>query len=191
MSSEDLTGYSDADLWRLVRLNHMSAFDEIYRRYCPKLYKAAYKVLKNHQASEDILQEVFTHLWIKRKDTQITCLSSYLYGMVRNQVFKHLRDGHMASKHLERISRITFVEQTEEMINFNELQQMYSKSVAGLPERCREVFQLSRQQHLSTKEIARQLEISPKTVEHQISKALKLLRVAFKETVLLAILFFS
>lgn len=190
MSLEDLSGHSDADLWQLIRLNNFRAFDEVYHRYWPKLYLSAYKVTKDHEASEDIIQEVFTHLWMKRKDTVITYLSSYLYGMARNQVFKYLRDGKIARKHLDRINHISFVEQTEQVVNFNELQEMYSKTVAGLPERCREIFQLSRDEHLSTKEIATLLQISSKTVEHQISKALKLLRVALRETILLVFLLF-
>lgn len=190
MALEGLSGYSDADLWQLVSLNNFRAFDEIYHRYWSKLYVSAYKVTKNQAASEDIIQEVFTQLWIKRKDTQIDGLSSYLYGMVRNQVFNFLRDGNIARKHLDRISHISFVERTEQAVNFNELQEMYSKTVADLPIRCREIFQLSRNEHLSNKEIARRLEISPKTVEHQISKALKLLRIALSEVMLLVLLFF-
>lgn len=190
MALEDFSGYSDADLWQLVRCNNFRAFDELYHRYWSKLYLSAYKVTKDHEASEDIIQEVFTQLWMKRKNTVIACLSSYLYGMVRNQVFKCLRGGNIAKAHLDRKHQICFVEYTEQAVNFNELQEMYSKSVAGLPARCREIFQLSRNEHLSIKEIASRLDISPKTVEHQVSKALKLLRVALNEIILLMILLF-
>ncbi len=184
MALEDFSGYTDADLWQLARQNHFRAFNELYYRYWSKMYLSAYKVIKNHEASEDMIQEVFTQLWMKRKDTVIVCLSSYLYGMVRNQVFKSLRDGNMVRKHLDRISHISFVEQTEQAVNFNELQEMYTKTVADLPVRCREVFQLSRNENLSTKEIATRLAISPKTVEHQITKALKMLRIALKQPAL-------
>lgn len=77
------------------------------------------------------------------------------------------------------------------MVNFNLLQEIYHKTVDALPERCREVFKLSRNEDLSVKEIAKRLEISPKTVENQMTKALKHLRLALKETVLLALFFLS
>lgn len=191
MALEDFSGYTDASLWQMVRHHNFRAFDELYQRYWSKLYFSAYKVIKNQQASEDIIQEVFTQLWMKRKETSITSMSSYLYGMVRNQVFNYLRNGNIARGHLDRIHQVSFVEQTEQTVHFNETQEIYLKSVASLPTRCREVFQLSRNEHLSNKEIAARLNISPKTVEHQISKALKLLRIALNETILLMILFFS
>ncbi len=191
MSPEDFSTYSDADLWKLVRLSNFQAFDEIYDRYWSKMYYAAYKVIKNHGASEDIVQEVFTDLWMKRKDTLISCLSAYLYGMVRNQVFNYLRSNNISKTHLERMNHISFVEQTEQIVNFNQLQESYNKSVNTLPERCREVFKLSRNENLSIKEIAQRLDISPKTVENQITKALKYLRLALKESALLAIFFLS
>ncbi len=184
MALKDFSGHKDGDLWQQTRCSNIPAFNELYNRYWSKMYLSAYKVLKDHEASEDMIQEVFTQLWMKRKDTDIACLSAYLYGMVRNQVFKFLRDGNIARKHLDRISHITFAEQTEQAVNFNELQEMYSKTVAGLPARCQEVFQLSRNENLSTKEIATRLDISPKTVEHQITKALKLLRIALHQTAL-------
>lgn len=191
MALEEFTGYDDTDLWQLVRLNNFRAFDEVYCRYWSKMYHSAYKVLKNHEASEDIIQEVFANLWVKRKDTAIASLSSYLYGMVRFQVFNYLRDGNLSKAHLERVNQISVVEHTEQVVNFNQLQEVYNKSIAALPERCREVFQLSRHENLSTKEIAIRLHISPKTVENQITKALKLLRIALKEAVLFALLLFS
>ncbi|WPP50771.1 RNA polymerase sigma-70 factor [Catalinimonas niigatensis] len=191
MKSEGLSEHSDGKLWDLVRQNDRVAFEEIYRRYWSKIYYAAYKVLKEQEISSDLTQEVFTQLWLKREATEISSISSYLYGMIRNQVFKSLRDGKIAQFHLDRIHQITFVNQTEETVNLHQLQEIYEASLATLPARCREVFHLSRNEHMSVKEIALQMEISPKTVENQITKALKLLRVAFREVVMLGLLFFS
>jgi len=188
MAIENFTEYTDSDLWEQVRGNNYKAFDELYRRHWPKLYRAAYKVLKDQQASEDIIQEVFANLWLKRKTTLINSLSSYLYGMVRNQVFKNLRNQKVSREHLDTIQQIVFVEQTEQTVNYAQLLKLYHESVAGLPPRCREVFQLSRNEYLSIKEIASRLDISPKTVENQISKALKVLRVALHEIILLVAL---
>ncbi len=191
MKLKGVSEYSDGGLWDLVRQNCQEAFEEIYRRYWSKIYFAAYKILKEHEVASDITQEVFTNLWLKRDTAEINNLSSYLYGMVRNMVLKNLRDGKIAQSHLDRMNHVTFVNQTEETVNLNQLQDIYAASMAALPERCREVFHLSRHENLSVKEIALQMSISPKTVENQITKALKLLRVAFSEVVLLAFILLS
>jgi RNA polymerase sigma-70 factor (ECF subfamily) len=188
---EDWSKYSDAELWEFIKCNRSQAFDEICHRYWSKLYHAAYKVLQDHEASSDIIQEVLADLWMKRKDALISSLPAYLHGMVRNQVFNSLRNHKISQRHLDRMNHVVFVEQTEQMVNFNQLQEIYDKSVNALPERCREVFKLSRHEDLSIKEIAQRLDISPKTVENQMTKALKYLRLALKETVLLALLFLS
>ena len=179
--------YSDSDLWQRVEQNNRSAFDEIYRRYWQKVHTEANKVLRDREASSDITQEVFINLWDKRTTTAVDCLSAYLYGMTRNQVFKHLRRGKIAQMHLTRITRIIALNHTEQMVDFHQLQEQYTSGVADLPDRCREVFCLSRDEHLSTKEIAIRLRISPKTVENQITKALKHLRAILQVSDLLVI----
>lgn len=184
---KDLKEHSDADLWSLVEKNSHRAFDEIYRRYWQKVYSEANKVLRDPEVSSDITQEVFINIWDKRSNTTIANIPSYLYGMTRNQVFKHLRNGKIAQMHLSRINQIVSLNQTEQMVNYHQLREMYASSLSGLPERCREVFQLSRDEHLSTKEIATRLQISPKTVENQITKALKYLRAVLQAANLIVI----
>ena len=177
---EALLKHSDANLLRLIEQGSHRAFDEIYRRYWQKVYTEAHKVVRDPDASSDITQEVFINLWEKRATTSIACLSAYLYGTTRNQVFKYLRNGKIAQTHLAKITKITASNHTEQTVNFHQLQEMYSARLADLPERCREVFHLSRNEQLSTKEIATRLQISPKTVENQITKALKYLRAVLQ-----------
>lgn len=188
MRLKNFSTYTDEELWELISLNNWDAFDEIYQRYWKKIYHAAFKILKNHENSSDVTQEVFVDLWSKRESKDITSFSSYLYGMIRHKVFKFLRDGNISSKHLERINQITFVNQTEQIVNFEQAKAVYEQSVTALPCRCKEVFLLSREDHLSVKEIAARLGISPKTVENQITKALKHLRIAMREIALLAVI---
>lgn len=188
---EDFTKHSDTELWELITQNSHCAFDEIYRRYGQKVYYAANRVLHDTEVSGDLTQEVFVDLWTKRNTKAITCLSSYLYGMTRNQVFKYLRRGKIAQSHLSRITQIASGNYTEQMVDLSQLEEMYSVGVADLPERCREVFQLSRNEYLSTQEIAVRLCISPKTVENQMTKALKHLRTVLQvTTALVTILLF-
>ena len=150
---------------------------------------SAYNLLGDKETCRDILQDVFADLWSKRKSTFIDALSGYLKVAVRNRVFRHLRNGAITRKHLDRLEKIAFVDATEQMVNFNLMKQKYEASVALLPEKCREVFLLSRVENLSIKEIAARLAISPKTVEAQISKALRHLRNTIGDSAVIVLVF--
>lgn len=167
---------SDKELWNLIRINDREAFETIYHRYWEGLMVSAFSVLEDKEVCQDILQDVFADLWIKRRTTFIDNIPAYLKVTVRNNVFKHMRSGYISQKHLDSLEKISFVDATEEAVNFNQLKEQYEKSVEELPERCREVFRLSRVENLTVKEIAAKLNISPKTVENQITKALSHLR---------------
>lgn len=151
---------------------------------------AAYRVLEDREVCRDILQDVFTDLWLRRHTTFIENIGAYLKIAVRNKVFKQLRKGYISQKHLNSLDKIIFVDATEEMVNYNQVKELYERSVAELPERCRKVFIMSRTENLSVKEIAALLDISPKTVENHISKALSHLRNSFGESLILFIVLF-
>lgn len=177
---------SDKELWNLIRVNDRRAFEMVYERHWSRLIVSAYQVLEDREVARDIVQDVFTELWMRRKTTFIDTLPSYLTVAVRNKVFKHMRRGYISKKHLDTLERISFVDATEEMVNYNQMKERYEQSLAQLPDRCREVFELSRMENLPVKEIAIRLNISPKTVENQITKALK----HFRATLGAPILFF-
>jgi len=136
---------------------------------------STYSVLDDREVCRDIIQDVFMDLWLRRRTTFIDNLPAYLKVATRNKVFKHLRRGYITQKHLDSLEKISFSDATEEMVNFNELAEIFEKKVTELPERCKEVFRLSRIENLSNKQIAEKLDISTKTVENQITKALKYL----------------
>ncbi|MDN5205696.1 RNA polymerase sigma-70 factor [Fulvivirgaceae bacterium BMA10] len=176
MEERDFGTYEDQELLNLMKLNNKGAFDEIYKRHWSSLLISAYNILKDKDACKDIVQDVFSELYIRRATICISSLTPYLKVAVRNRIFKYLKRGNLAQHHLETLEKVTFVYTTEQMINFNQLKEQYKKGLEALPDRCREVFLLSRNENLSTKEIAVRLNISPKTVENQITKALKYLR---------------
>lgn len=186
----DLTNYNDHELWSLVRLNDRGAFNVIYERHWSILMISAYNVLQDKEVCKDIIQDVFSDLWIRRKTLFITSLRPYLKVAVRNQVFKHLRRGYLTREHLKSLDKMLFVDATEQMVNYNQMKELYEESVSTLPEKCREVFLLSRAENLAVNEIARKLGISPKTVENQITKALKHLRNNMGEILILFVIFF-
>ena len=185
---QDLSGYSDQELLTLMKADNRSAFTEIYSRHWSKLMLSAYQVLKDKEICKDIIQDVFTDLYTRRKKLLISSLPAYLKVAVRNRVFQYLRNENVQQVHLDVLEKVSFVHATEQMVNYNQLNELYERSVNKLPEKCREVFLLSRVENLSLKEIAERLDISPKTVENQITKALKYLRKAMDEVKVLMIL---
>lgn len=186
----EYTFHSDKELWNLVRVNDRVAFEVLYKRHWSSLLVSAYHVLEDKEVCRDIIQDVFTDLWVRRRTTFIDSLSPYLKVSVRNRVFKHIRSGYISQKHLDSLDKISYADATEEMVNFQQTKELFEQSVAELPERCREVFRMSRMENCSVKEIAEKLQISPKTVENQMTKALKHLRAALGETLLVFITVF-
>ena len=176
VEERDFSTYEDHELLNFMKLNNKGAFEEIYKRYWSFLLISAYNILKDKDACKDIVQDVFSNLYLRRTTICISSLSSYLKVAVRNRVFKYLQRGYLTRHHLRTLESVSFVNTTEQMVNFNQLKEQYKKEVEALPDKCREVFLLSRNENLSTKEIAVRLNISPKTVENQITKALKYLR---------------
>jgi len=166
----------DNELLGRLKNDDRFAFDVIYTKYWSKLYLAAYNILRNRQISEDIIQEIFVGLWLKRSTSRIDNLNNYLFTAVRYQVFKSIRDGKGRVDLFEQIEQLSTDCEVESILFEKEITKRLDESIALLPEKCREIFILSRKQHLSVKEIAEQLHISPKTIENQIGIALRRLR---------------
>jgi RNA polymerase sigma-70 factor (family 1) len=191
MRSEKYSGLDDGDLVALISHDNSAAFEEVYSRYWQILVKTAYNVTQDKEVCHDCVQEIFVSLWAKRDQLEIRDLDRYLFRAVRLKVFEHLRNGNISQKHLDRMSFIVSSNNTEELINSKELKKELDLSLARLPERCKEVFELSRFETLSNKEIARRLNISLKTVEGHITKALKQLHLDLGELVVLLFIYTS
>jgi RNA polymerase sigma-19 factor, ECF subfamily len=174
--SEEYSGLSDRELLALISQDNHRAFEEVYKRYWEVLVKTAYNVTQDKEVCFDCVQEIFVSLWEKRRQIEIRDLSRYLFRAARLKVFEHLRNGNIAQKHLDRMSFIVSSNNIEQITNRNELKMELDLSLSKLPERCKKVFELSRFEHLSNAEISDQLNISAKTVEGHITKALKQLR---------------
>ena len=187
----DLSNHTDRELWNRVRLNDKQAFEELYNRHWKSLFISAHALISDHEAARDIIQEVFTELWVKRRSTFIDSFSAYLKSTVRNKVFKQLRHGKVAQKHLDTLDKIAYADATEEMVNLNIARAQYEEALRQLPEKCREVFVLKREENLSTKAVAKKLGISVKTVENQMTKAVKHLRKSLKNLSVMLLIFFT
>ena len=176
----NITDLSDYELLQSVKLEDKASFEQIYKKYWSKLYIYAFNVLKEREICEDIVQEIFVDLWTKRHNVQITDLNSYLYQSVRFQIFNHFRKSKYKKQLLMKFD--LFVEQyaIEELYEEKELQDEINHIISKLPEQRRRIYQMSRRDGLSNKEISENLNISLQTVRNQISTSLKFIRKSLK-----------
>ncbi len=182
--------YSEETLMKLIcQCDEELAFRELYRRHARLLVHIAIRKTGLKSIAEDLVQETFVKFWLGRNKFDIQKnIQAYLNGMLKNSIINYF--------HQEQKKRTTtFLDDeevldndTSEYLEFNNLHEFYEQSLLKLPQKCREVFILSRKGY-SLKEIAASMDISEKTVEAHISKALKILRVEMKDYIAFAVLF--
>ncbi|MDR0659592.1 MAG: RNA polymerase sigma-70 factor [Prevotellaceae bacterium] len=171
--------------------NH-AIYKQLFTTWYEPLCYYAFSILHNMDESEDIVQKMFCKLWDQRKETNIkTSIKSYLYRTVHNSCINKLKQTKIRAEHnqLYTYSKSEAVINSDNNVEYSELQQQISRAIEKLPPKCREVFELSRLQQLSYAEIAEKLDISFNTVENHIAKALKLLRIDLKEFLAILLIF--
>lgn len=178
--------YSETDLLKDLKNGNEKAMRAIYDMYWENLFRSSYSVLEDEDICRDVVQEIFIDLWVRRSKLNIENLRAFLYQAVRNRVAKHIRKIKLKEKHKIAIKNL-YVKETgaDTMYEFKELNQSIQLSLNRLPERCHEVFLLSRYEYKSNSEIAEKLNISKRTVETHISKAIKHLRSTLTSFVLM------
>lgn len=175
---QNLNILQDEELLQLLKQEQMAAFEEIYNRYWDKLYAAAYKRLQSKEVSEELVQDLFTSLWVNRNTLNIhTSVAGYLFTSVRYLVLGQIQKEMVRANYKESLSLNRVDNSTEETVLLNDLVANLNVAVDQLPVKCKSVFELSRKEYKSNKEIAAELGISEKTVENQLNKALKRLRL--------------
>lgn len=173
----------DLLLLNQIRLGNSSAFSQFFKKHWAGLYLYAYNILRSKDSCEDIIQNVFIDFWQKVKREDIHYPKAYLYKAVKFQVLNHIRNNSIHQRHLDRFKNFCSVQNLEDEIIFRELDELIVETTKKLPDRCREIFELSRVHNLTNKEIAIKLNISNQTVKNQISTALQLLRKTLQETI--------
>lgn len=177
MSHTGIQLWPDDELLELMRQGDRSAFEKIYNKYWSKIYISAYNLLRDRQTCEDLVQEVLVNLWVRRENLEVKNLNAFLYTAIRYKVFKVIRSGKVREDLFNEIETLIIPDNdTENSIAENDFNRFLEDCIATLPPKCREIFILSRKEQLSTKEIAERLGISAKTVENQITIALRKLR---------------
>lgn len=169
----------DQSLLRQIGQGNKSSFNELYEKYWEMVYTKAYTRLKDSDQAKDIVQEIFTHIWIKRETCQINNLPAYLNIAVRNKVFKLVakqNHSHSFFSILENMSEVHYHPDA------NVLTKEFFKSlellVNALPPKKQMIFRLRFEEDLSTKDIAGHLRLSRKTIQNQLGKMIEQLRVS-------------
>lgn len=169
-------------------------FEALFRKEFRPMVFFALRYVKDPDVAEEITQEVFLGLWEKRATIDpAKPVRSYLGTAVRNRSLNYLRDNKKFSRDLleqEGLLRDDGYEQTDR-IGTAELKERIREATAELPEKCREIFLLSREENLKYHEIAQRQQISIKTVETQMSKALSHFRTRLAEFIPVILLFFG
>jgi RNA polymerase sigma-70 factor, ECF subfamily len=174
----------DNQLFETLKAGDITAFEMLFRTYYQPLCHYAYTYVQDHDDAEEIVQSTFLQVWEKKETLEIrTGVKPYLYAMVRNaclNVIKHekVKQQHVA---MEMAMGERSVESVTRTVIASELEAKIYRAMEALPEQCRLVFKLSRFEELKYAEIAAQLDISIKTVENHMGKALKIMREQLKD----------
>ena len=174
--------YSEKCLLDFLKKGEFAAFEEIYHRYWKRLYYASYRRVQSREISEELIQDIFTSLWEKRESLAIEDLSSYLLAAVKYKVINHFHRELSRKVYLETqtVPDKDVINSTEEMVLHEDLNQALNREIEKLPAKRQKIFRLYRQENLSMKQVASELGISEKTVENQLNRAFKVLKLSLK-----------
>jgi RNA polymerase sigma-70 factor, ECF subfamily len=189
---KDLILYSDEKLMQEIKADNMFAFDLLYKKYCKRVYKFGYSILKSPEESENLMQDVFLSLWENRhKVEKDSSIKSYVFTITYNAAISIIRKKARESQFIEYLKSLQEI--TEEPVNvkleYNELTTKLDEIINALPQRQKEVYLLHRVEGQKYNEIAERLNISVKTIETHMSRALETIREKLGNYSLMAILF--
>jgi RNA polymerase sigma-70 factor (ECF subfamily) len=162
-----------------IKNGDIKSFESFFRQFYQPLCEYASSLVKDYDLSEELVQDVFFQIWKKRADIKIqTTLQGYLYQSVKNECLQHIRHKAVEKKYAEKVQKDfnhTEYFPTDELV-VNEISDKINSTLESLPDKCKEIFKLSRFEGLKYSEIAEKLSVSVKTVESYMGKALKIFR---------------
>lgn len=179
--------FTDEKLIELLKSGKEKAFDELYFRYRDILVRFVYLKMKSVPISEEIVQEVFTTIWERRKIIVIhKSFAAYIYTSVRYMTLDYIKNHIITDQYIQEVLDKNTVSYgshnaTEDFIYYEELQKAVDEASMLLPKKSKEVFILSRIKNYTNKEIAEELNISIETVKYHITYSLKFMRTYLGE----------
>ena len=175
---------NDNEIIRRIRQGDKKEFESLFRSSYSSLVRYARTILKDHDESEEIVQNLFVRLWKDREKLTIeSSLSGYLFRSVHNRCIHHLEHNKVREKYAQKVAATEpeRAEDPSEIMQLSELQDKIAVILNKLPERCSTIFYMNRFEGFKYSEIAEKLSISVKTVEANMGKALKEFRKALTE----------
>jgi len=175
---------SYGNLLSAIAKGNQQAFTKLYDLFYPDLIRFVTAKVNDQSSAEDILHDLFLSLWKSRhRIEEIESLSAYLYSSCRYLIIGHIKKTSVWNTNEDLSDLDIQYEETslEDRLHYRYLLDMVNLEIENLPEKCREIFKLSREELKSNKQIAEYLGISESTVENQINKALKRIRFATKK----------
>lgn len=170
----------DSDILLAIRQGNERVYETVFRKHYQALCNYACGILKDMDDAEEVVQSIFLKLWEQRESIEINIsLNAYLYRAVHNTCLnrlKHLKIQETYRQYIGNYLEDTFDSATD-IMDKNELENRISVALEKLPEQCRLIFKMSRFEELKYQEIADKLGLSIKTIENQIGKALKIMRI--------------
>jgi RNA polymerase sigma-70 factor, ECF subfamily len=169
----------DNEYVECLKKDDFSAFDSLFHKYSESLYAFALSITRDSFAAEEVTQLVFLKVWEKREQIkEHLSFKSFLFSVAYHETISLLRKEKSEKMRISEFVRITGIQsnETEQTIEFRNIEGLANKLICEMPEKRKEIFKLSREQGFSNKEIALKLGISIKTVENQMTSALKYLR---------------
>ncbi|MEX0312635.1 MAG: RNA polymerase sigma-70 factor [Allomuricauda sp.] len=154
------------------------AFKKLFELFWEPMFTNAKSIVLDENVAKDIVQDIWVNLWQKREHNTIKNFEGYIFKSVTNGCFKYLRDNKLKTSHLHAIEALELpeVSEVENLHNLDQTKFIIEKSLTELPPRCQQIFRLSRMEAASNEEIAQRLGISKRSVENQMSIALKSIR---------------
>lgn len=171
---------SDEELVGLIAEDNEQAFRTLYDRYWSKMLIKAFSSLKSHDLAEEVVQDAFINLWKRRHTIDLrNSFHTYISAVVKYEVMSKLAQRVTQPLYMEDITIAPVHDHsTQQWLDFDDLYGKMQQTIHTLPDKCQLVFRLSREEGLTGKQISETLQISQKTVEAHISKALKMLRIS-------------
>jgi RNA polymerase sigma-70 factor (family 1) len=190
---QQYNSHSDAELADRFQCGDVAAYEAIYDRYWQLLFRFARKLLQDNLAAQDVVQEVFTVFWLKKGQFDGNSpLAAYLYTLTKNKILDIIRHSKVQTRYLEHLRLAVQLGDAlpDQLYIEKQFYDQVEKEIAKLPGKMRIVFEMSRKQYKSNREIAEELGISEQTVKNQISNAIRTLKNKFGDSLNIFLIIF-